>query len=86
MTPLDEIDSVDKHGRTVLYLAAMGGHAQIVERLLENGFKSSVQSFEGVSILNAACQRGHSEVVVLLARHSGKGIVGQTQPQPWIPL
>lgn len=70
---IDSIDSVDKHGRSVLYLAAIAGHSNIVEILLEAGFKSNVQSFEGVSILNATCQRGHSTAAVLLARHSGKG-------------
>lgn len=70
---IDEVDCVDKHGRTVLYLAALSGNVEVLEILLSHGFKPTVQSFEGVPVISAASQRGHAAAVVHLARHTKKG-------------
>jgi ankyrin repeat protein len=65
----DELDFVDNAGYAPLQKAALEGHADIVEFLLDKGCKKDCQSKNQDTPLIDAVENGHIEVVRLLLRH-----------------
>jgi ankyrin repeat protein len=57
------VDQVDKSGRTSLHWAAIGGFANIVKYLLENGCDIMAQTSSKMSALHGACEAGKVDVV-----------------------
>lgn len=57
------MDQVDKSGRTSLHWAAIGGYANIVKYLLQNGCNIMAQTTSKMSALHGACEAGKVEVV-----------------------
>ena len=60
----------DRGRATLLMSAASGGHADVLQLLLEQGASANAQSAKGLSALHIACERGHQEAIVTLARSS----------------
>ena len=58
----------DRGRATLLMSAASGGHADVLQLLLEQGASANAQSAKGLSALHIACERGHQEAIVTLAR------------------
>ena len=54
---------------TPLHAAAFGGHAAVVEVLLERGADALLRSKSGETPLHAACRGRRDAVVALLAKH-----------------
>ncbi|KAH6902429.1 ankyrin repeat-containing domain protein [Coprinopsis sp. MPI-PUGE-AT-0042] len=65
------INAVNARGHTALMLAAMMGHANIAQMLLDAGAKVNAIDNQGYSALMAASMRGHLEVVQVLLRAPG---------------
>ena len=62
-----QVNKVDKNGRTLLYLAAEGGHDKVVKVLLEKeDINVNKADIYGRSPLYMAARRGHDKVVRLL--------------------
>jgi ankyrin repeat protein len=58
-------NAVDQH-TSPLIEAALGGHARVVQLLIETGADPSFQDAAGKTALEVAEQRGHAEVAALL--------------------
>ena len=63
------VQSKDSDGYTPLHHAAIGGHAEVVEVLLENGAKLDGIGSRGETALFLASSAGSAEVVELLAKN-----------------
>ena len=61
-----QIDSVDEHGRTVLYVAAAAGFESAVEWILGHGADVVLTAVDGRSALHAAAASGHVRTIELL--------------------
>jgi ankyrin repeat protein len=53
-------------GNTALQFAAMSGHTEIVELLLENGADKSLKDNRGMTALQQAEMKGDREIIELL--------------------
>lgn len=63
-----DVDAVDKHGRTALHRAAFGGHAQVVELLMQSGATRDSKTKWGKNTpLYYAILLGHVDVVAQLS-------------------
>ena len=63
-----QIDARDEHGQTALMLAAVEGHADVVDWLVGHGAALDHTAKYGLSALMLAVVNGHVEVVRLLVR------------------
>ncbi|EEZ97168.2 Tankyrase-like Protein [Tribolium castaneum] len=63
------VDAVDIDSQTALFHAAMGGHIEIVKRLIDLGANLNKRSKESRTALHVACERGHCDVAELLLNH-----------------
>lgn len=61
-----DVNFVDKHEMTCLYIAAENGHVAICEMLLNYGARIDAKSKAGKSPLFVACDQGFVDVVALL--------------------
>ncbi|CAH3037656.1 unnamed protein product [Pocillopora meandrina] len=68
--PFSEIKS-KFWGATMLYVAAHGGHLEVVKFLLENGAFISTESDVHLTALQVAAENGHVEVVKALYKSGG---------------
>ncbi|KAL8861940.1 MAG: hypothetical protein Q9178_001810 [Gyalolechia marmorata] len=59
-------DSKNELGQSALYLAAVAGHKEVVERLLQQSVDVDILGGKLSHPLHAACSRGHIRVVELL--------------------
>lgn len=57
-------------GRTALFYAAQSGFKALVELLLEHGADPNIKDSTGTSVISAAADAGHHDVVLLLKRAS----------------
>lgn len=62
----EDVNTVDAWGNTPLYLAARGGHEELVRRLLGRGASTDMMNTRGQTALHAACERGHKGVAQML--------------------
>jgi ankyrin repeat protein len=67
----------NEHTRGLPHLAAAGGSAEIVEKLIQLGFKMNGKNELGWTPLHAAAEKGRSRVVEILLSH-GAGIDDRT--------
>ena len=65
MTQTD-VATQDEDGRTALHLAAMYGHDNVVEMLLEAKADLSTQDKWGRTVLHMAAENGYDKVVKML--------------------
>ncbi|XP_044262237.1 ankyrin repeat and death domain-containing protein 1A-like isoform X2 [Tribolium madens] len=63
------VDAVDIDGQTALFHAAMGGHIEIIKRLIDLGANLNKKNKENKTALHVACERGHCDVADLLLTH-----------------
>ena len=63
------VDSRDRHGDSVLNLAAFQGHAKVVNILLENDATVDKPGKDGMTALMWAAQQNHADVVDALLAH-----------------
>lgn len=61
------LQSIDRHGKTGLHIAAMHGHYQMVEILLGQGAEINAADKNGWTPLHCAAKAGHLDVVKLLS-------------------
>ncbi len=59
---------MDKSGRTALHWAAIGGHAHVVELLLQRGANVLAVTSNGMNALHGACEAGKVEVVRVILK------------------
>jgi len=64
-----DVNSCDEKGRSLLLLAASGGHATICKFLLEHGADAGLIDLEGKDAISVALERGHEVIVHLLKTH-----------------
>src|SRR6188474_646409 len=63
------VNTVDRHGFTLLMWACAGGHGELVRRLLERGVEPDARAADGTTALMLAAANGFPEIVrLLLAR------------------
>eukprot|EP01126_Amoeba_proteus_P057274 TRINITY_DN7280_c0_g1_i16.p1 TRINITY_DN7280_c0_g1~~TRINITY_DN7280_c0_g1_i16.p1 ORF type:complete len:615 (-),score=164.41 TRINITY_DN7280_c0_g1_i16:148-1860(-) len=77
---------VDTQGRDALYLAAMGGHADVVKLLLGVNCKPLSHAFDGSSPVSVAMSRGHTRCVVFLSSALQQAVIHHKihgSPQIW---
>ena len=60
------LNSKDKFGRPLLYIAARNGHYKVCEILLENGVDINCTDENGSTPLHAASYHGHEDIIRLL--------------------
>ncbi len=70
------VDALDEDGRTILMLAARGGHRRTCKFLLEVGARVDLRDASGVDALGHATDAKQTGVVLLLLEHN------QSQPVP----
>lgn len=58
--------AVDENGKTPAHLAALSGHKEIVNILIEEGIDISTVDESGWTLLHWAANEGHAEVVEVL--------------------
>eukprot|EP00128_Syssomonas_multiformis_P003950 Colp12_sorted_trinity150504_noHs@15640 len=58
-----DVNVLDKQGRNLLFVAAVHGHASVVELLLQIGADISVVATSGNSVLHAAASTGDADVL-----------------------
>ena len=76
-----DIDARDRHGQTAVMLAAIDGHARVVEWLAMHGADLDHTAKFGLSALMLAVVRGHAEVVrVLVAAGASVELKGTGAP------
>lgn len=63
------LDFKDIHGRNLLYIAAINGHINITEYLINKGKLVNEIQFNGNTPLHAAAYYGHTEIVKLLLNY-----------------
>ncbi|KAF4531600.1 hypothetical protein B566_EDAN010066 [Ephemera danica] len=66
-----QVDVTDSEQQTGLFHAAIGGHHDVVRRLIEAGARADTRDKNRRTPLHAACERGHVEVAELLLRQEG---------------
>lgn len=57
------VNIIDKHGMTPLHHAALAGHLETVQFLVEKGAKTDILDNEGETPLHCAASKGHLDVV-----------------------
>ena len=74
-----DVNAVNKDGATPLFMAAQGGHREIMALLLDHGADAKqARRNDGVSPLYIAAQQGHREIVALLLNHGADAKQGTT--------
>ncbi|KAG6368369.1 hypothetical protein INS49_002574 [Diaporthe citri] len=66
-----EINAQDERKQTALHKAASGGHAKVLELLLDNDADVSIPDDRGRRALHLACFQGNVAIVKLLLDHAG---------------
>ena len=61
-----DVNAKDQNGRTLLQIAALKGHKEVVELLIAQGADVNAKTYSGWTPLVVAAARGHKEVVELL--------------------
>uniref|UniRef100_A0A1I8BJ82 Non-specific serine/threonine protein kinase n=1 Tax=Meloidogyne hapla TaxID=6305 RepID=A0A1I8BJ82_MELHA len=75
----EEINAkLQKDGDSALHIAAIRGHLECLESLLENGAQVDLQNQSGQTALHMALSRGHVDIAILLL---GKGCNSTIQDQ-----
>ncbi|KAF4344911.1 serine threonine phosphatase 6 regulatory ankyrin repeat subunit C [Fusarium beomiforme] len=69
------IDEQDARKRTSLWWAALSGHADIIELLLNHGASPDIHDFQGYQALHIAAERDRAQVVQLLMEKGVSPIV-----------
>jgi len=64
-----DVNIRDRQGRTPLHVAAMRGHAKIVEVLLAKGADPTLEDNDGWTPLHWAMSGGYTDVTRLLREH-----------------
>ena len=85
----EDVNHLDVNGSTLLMWMSHQGNTDIVRGLLERGADTNKTGFDeyysGCSALDAACSRGHIEIVKLLLDH-GANIARVNPVSGWTPL
>ena len=76
-----QLNNVDDDGCTALHLAAEGGYAEIVKRLVEEGATIDVKNKVGKSSKKKALENGKEEVALFLAERSARRREGLVSPR-----
>ena len=66
---LQQVDVRNKKGNSSLWLAANGGHLEVVQLLYSAGADIDSQDNRKVSCLMAAFRKGHTKVVKWMVKH-----------------
>lgn len=74
---LPNINAVNRHGHTMLFIASSNGSLWIVDRLLKKGADPNVPCAAGMTALDSAAFHGRYEVVQLLLERGGGGARGE---------
>lgn len=74
--------AIDIKGRTAAYLAAIGGHVEVLRRLCDAGAHVTTPAFNSEPPLFAAARRGHTAVVAFLLQRQGKSAHSNPNPKP----
>ena len=76
------LESKDKFGRPLLYIAAKNGHYKVCEILLEYGADVNCCDENGSTPLHAAAYHGHSDIINLLISYGAdvnkKNLIGES--------
>ncbi|XP_065215525.1 ankyrin repeat and death domain-containing protein 1A-like isoform X3 [Planococcus citri] len=70
-----DLDAIDIDHQTALHHAAIGGHIEIVQKLVHVGANPTTVDKRGDSPLHSACAKGHLEVVDFLLHHDANILV-----------
>jgi len=77
-------DIIRKEQRTILFIASSGGHANIVELLLNKGAEIDKPDIYGNTPLHAAVEAGHINIVKLLLDNGAN--INKTNNNEYTPL
>ena len=67
-----DVNAKDQNGRTLLQIAALKGHKEVVELLIAKGADVNAKRNDGETPLDLAIGRKHPETADLLRKHGGK--------------
>ena len=67
-----DVNAKDQNGRTLLQLAALKGHKEVVELLIAKNANVNAKNKDGETPLHSAIQNDHTQTADLLRKHGGK--------------
>jgi len=79
-------DEKDARGFTLLYLAAIGGHIEMMHVILAHGASADVSNNNGWTPLHVTARNGHCAMTVLLLNHGAQVDARDSDDDRWTPL
>ncbi len=67
------VSNPDRDKWSALLIASKYGHAEVVEKLLENKAPVNMQDYDGWSALMRASEAGHANIVEILVENKAQG-------------
>ena len=67
-----DVNAKDENGRTLLQLAALKGHKEVVELLIAKNANVNAKNNDGETPLDQAIESDEEDIINLLRKHGGK--------------